>query len=453
MPSQYDDDLEDIELGHDPRTRLAEPELSPINEESSSWGSSTHSNNQPSLNDAEISSDEEPSSDAQAPNGRRRRLPDTAYPALPPTNWTSRTPFLVRDQELGRGTSPETFAESFQPDQEQSSQEQSVEDQVHDEYNQYLMSANAFAERWEKSPQTPPWLATVEEDLARHLTGPARPSSPRDYWEDAGPVRREHFAEYKDRKEQNERNLTKLFFRAGRKMQDLQHEVRLKNDEIDGLEQVVVALQARVIRLEALGIREHKLAEHADSRTPRTPLGKVYRNDYSSRHERAALADLPSTRRFLYDDVFSQHVELVVEVALQRADIQWRLRDWDRMWSTASYAHGWAKDLQYKPLLQRCHFYLGVAAFGRGELAAAAESFEWAAGCRDCYPEGELVGDWHIRTKREIRRRRRDAESREPELEEADREDGGESSESGGLDSATGDDSGYAEEEEDGVKW
>ncbi|MCJ1378513.1 hypothetical protein MMC17_001612 [Xylographa soralifera] len=409
-PSYYDEELEDIELGHDPRTKLTEPDLSPITEESGRGSSSTSSTSnqawQPAMNGAEISSDGEPSTDAQSSGAPKNRLPDTAYPALPPKDWVSEAPFLVRDRDLGRGTSPETFAESFRLDQEQYSQEQSVEDQVHEEYNRYLMSANIFAKRWENSPQTPEWLATVEEELALQLAGRARPLSPRDYWEDSGPVRREHFDEYKELKEQNERNLTKLFFRAGRKMQDLQKEVRLKQEEIVELEKVVVVLQARAAELESLGIRAQKLPDHPDSRTRRKPREKVYKNDYSSRLFRPPLTELPGTREFLFDDTQSQTVELVVETALIRAYIMMELADWDQMWAVSSYAYQAARDLQYEPLLQRCHFYLGVAAYGQGRFAQAAESLEWAAKCRNYYYEGELVAEWHIRAKMKEWRRK-----------------------------------------------
>ncbi|MCJ1395875.1 hypothetical protein MMC18_008761 [Xylographa bjoerkii] len=454
-PAYYNDDLEEIELGHDPRTKPAEPELSPITEESRSGSASASSSNPPEaspVHGVEYPSDGKSPPDAQSPLGRKKRLPDTAYHALPPTNWVSETPFLVRDRNLGRGTSPETFAESLRLSQTQYAQEHTVEEQVHEEYKRYLMSANAFAQRWEESAQTPPWLATVEEELALQLAGCARPPSPRDYWEDSGPVRREHFDEYKARKEQNERNLAKLFFRAGRKIQDLQKEVRSKDEEIEAAEKVIVALQARAVELEALGIRDHKLAEHPDSRTRRRPpLEKVYRNDYSSRHERTRLADLPSTRKFLYDDAFSQNVELVVETALQRADLMWKLEDWDQMWAHGTYAHTWAQELQYKPLMQRCHFYLGVAAYGQGKYKDAVECFEWAAKCRNHYFEGELVGDWHIRASREVRRRK-DPNFREADEEEdgtwPDRSDGSWSA----VSESPEENSGYVEEEEE-VRW
>ena len=317
----------------------------------------------------------------------------------------SETPLLVRDRDLGRNTTPETFAETFRLDQEQDSQHQAVEDQVHEEYNRYLMSANIFAKRWEGSPQAPKWLATIEEDLALQLAGRARSRSPRDYWEDVGPVRREHFDEYKELKEQNERNLAKLFFRAGRKMQDLQKEVRLKQEEIGELEKVVAVLQARAANLEYLGIRAQKLPDHPDSRTRRKPREKVYKNDYSSRHVRPPLTELPGTREFLFDDSHSQTVELMVETLLQRAYVSMELADWELMWEIASKAHQSAHELRYQPLLQRCHFYLGVAAFGLRDYEQAAESLEWAAKCRNYYYEGELVAEWHIRAKKKARER------------------------------------------------
>ncbi|MCJ1437113.1 hypothetical protein MMC27_006498 [Xylographa pallens] len=423
-PSYFEEELEDIELGHDPRTKLAEPDLSPITEESRPGSSSTSAMlNQPwspIMNDEQVASDSESYPDVQTPGAWKKTLPDTEYPALPPNHWVSETPLLVRDRDLGRGTSPETFAETFRLDQKGDSQAQAVEDQVHEEYNRYLMSANIFAKRWEDSPQPPRWLATVEEDLALQLAGRARPLSPRDYWEDEGPVRREHFDEYKELKEQNERNLAKLFFRAGRKMQDLQKEVRLKQEEIEELEKVIVVLQARAVNLEYLGIRAQKLPEHPDSRTPRKPREKVYKNDYSSRHFRPPLTELPGTREFLFDDSHSRTVELMVETLLQRAYVSIELADWDLMWAIASKAHQSARELQYQPLLQRCHFYLGVAAFGRADYAQAAESLEWAAKCRNYYYEGELVAEWHIRAKKKDRERKAAVEAEAEGLKSGD---------------------------------
>ena len=183
-------------------------------------------------------------------------------------------------------------------------------------------------------------------------------------------------------------------------------QMTLKEEELAETEKRILGLQARVVQLEALGIREKKLADSANSRIDRTPLEKVYKNDYSSRHDRKPLADLPSTRKFLYDDTYSQNVELVIETALQRADLMWKLQDWNKMYTHGRYAHTWAKDLKYKPLMQRCHFYLGVAAFGQERFEHAAECFEWAGKCRNYYYEGELVGEWHIRAKREVQRRK-----------------------------------------------
>ena len=324
----------------------------------------------------------------------------------------------MRDRELGRGTTPETFAETFRLDQGQSSVEQAVEDRVHEEYDRYLMSANFVAKRWETNPQTPKWLATVEEELALQLAGRARPASPRDYWESSGPVRREHFDEYKELKERIERNLTKLFFRAGRKMQDLQKEVCLKQEEIYELEKMVVVLQARAAELEALGIRAQKVPDHPDFRTRRKPREKYYKNDYSSHESRPPLTELPGTREFLFDDVYSRNVELMVEAKVQHAYIMLYLADWAQMWTIASEAHQIARELQYPPLLQRCHFYLGVAAYGLGKFEQAAESLEWAAKCRNYYYEGELVAEWHIRAKKEERRRK---EARAEAIREAAR--------------------------------
>ena len=87
MPSYYDEELEDIELDHDPRTKPAEPDLSPIMEESRPGSASTPSmSNQawpPTVGEEEVSSDGESSTDAQSSSAQEKRLPDTAYPAPP----------------------------------------------------------------------------------------------------------------------------------------------------------------------------------------------------------------------------------------------------------------------------------------------------------------------------------------------------------------------------------
>ncbi|MCJ1283335.1 hypothetical protein MMC26_002663 [Xylographa opegraphella] len=408
-PSTKSAELEDIDLGAAPHAKSGEPDLSPITEESrtgsSAMSTASYQAWSPTMDDGEVSSRDESSPVARASDAWNTRLPDNEYPAHPPTDWVSEVPFLVRDEELGRGTSPETFAETYVQEPGQAAQEQNVEEQVRNEYNRYLMSANIFAKRWEDSPQTPAWLASVEEEVALQLAGRTRPVSPRDYWQDAGPVRREHFDEYKELKARNERNLSKLFFRAGRKMQDLQKEVHRQQQMVEELEKLVDTLQARAVELEALGVKAQKMPDQRDSRTRRKPREKVYRNDYSSRHLRPRLTELPGTREFLFDDAYSQNVELVVEALLQRAYIMMKLADWAEMWEVANKAHQVARELQYQPLLQRCHFYIGVAAFGLRRLEQASDSLEWAAKCRNYYYEGELVAEWHIRTKKEERRR------------------------------------------------
>ena len=85
--SYYEEELEDIDLGHDPRTKLAEPDLSPITEESGPASASASSMlNQPwspIVNDEQVASDSESDTDVQTSGAWKKTPPDTEYPALP----------------------------------------------------------------------------------------------------------------------------------------------------------------------------------------------------------------------------------------------------------------------------------------------------------------------------------------------------------------------------------
>lgn len=86
--------------------------------------------------------------------------------------------------------------------------------------------------------------------------------------------------------------------------------------------------------------------------------------------------------------------KLSTELVLARAEACMILREWDDMERRSKEALGMAAVLQYKPLIARCQFFLGIAFHSQNKWGLATDAFEFAKPCVGVYITARELDAW-----------------------------------------------------------
>ena len=212
------------------------------------------------------------------------------------------------------------------------------------------------------------------------------------------PVQREHFNEYKARRDERNRCLMDIMLDTAAKYREAMHSQEIWREkcwEVENKLQNRVAPETRddenfqiTRRGEKNEIEENPLATISEE------INEPYFNADLFENENYSATTHP--KDFLYPkNYLSKFTEVQVDIKIMRLRALEVLKDWLSMQSLAKEViENEMTQLNYQPLTSRGYYYLGVAQYAQKHFNEAIESFSQAQPAIGHYEEGYLAIKW-----------------------------------------------------------
>ncbi|KAA6409300.1 MAG: hypothetical protein FRX48_06853 [Lasallia pustulata] len=260
----------------------------------------------------------------------------------------------------------------------------------------------------------------------------------KDYFSDqSGPVRREHFNEFRAETNASISELRRVAVHAASMQWAAQRDLQQQILRAQEAEQRAQEAEQRAQEAEQRAQAAEAIASIGAGSGRRDPLepwqprrramySPVYRAELT-RHGSPISEPGNDHHALLYDNGADQVRELTVKVTLLRSRVAWqsgRRPDWQKMERMARQAGNLAEELDYQPLSARCSYYRGIAEYGQRRFVTAQASFEEAQACRGKYKEGVYLEAWGEKVAKRLQRQGEHSDVEEEEEEEGEEEEG-----------------------------
>ncbi|MCJ1341498.1 hypothetical protein MMC09_006794 [Bachmanniomyces sp. S44760] len=216
----------------------------------------------------------------------------------------------------------------------------------------------------------------------------------KDYWPDqTGPVRREHFDEYREQVENDAREMRKAFIGAKSELDEQRKRAQIAEKCLDTLSN---RQQPQSNQSVAPAPNSQDTARSRVSR-PRTPRLHRLQQEKGADNDQAIANE---RREFIWEDVPSKCLEAHVENLIFMMNVLRTLENWTVMEDVVARALVAAEKLDYPPLVGRVYFHKAILQYKTNDFWGAKENFELAKLAIGVYAEGDEVQAWHEKTER-----------------------------------------------------